>query len=403
MAPKRGAATGTARARRSSKSNGKAAGTSTKSERKILVTAGEGQTGRLVIDLLATNEDYMHKYGELTALVFSEAAKSVLEEYEAVKVAVFDPSDEEALVKCMEAVDTCLLIPPARKDKSQITRTLIEAARKAQTVQNLVLLSSAGCDYAERDTQPHLREFIDLEALVMQPKGEPDTSDAGHSMCIVRAGFYAENLLLYSKQAQGEGRLPIPVGDRHKFAPVALGDIAQLVAFVVTSEGPHGLADIVRSQVLVATGPQLTSGSELAQAASQALGTKMEFESIDNDTAKQILNSDQGAEVDEAEREYLLEYYSLVREGKTNYTATTAMLAYLGTRGQEPAEFFRTYSDEFKPKKRKIAGKPASAGASGKKVPSRGKAATKSAGAEEEASSSSAPPEARRETAPKGL
>ena len=45
-----------------------------------------------------------------------------------------------------------------------------------------------------------------------------------------------------------------------------------------------------------------------------------------------------------AEKEYLLEYYSLVREGKTNYTATTAMLAYLGTRGQEPAEFFRTYS-----------------------------------------------------------
>ena len=86
-----------------------------KSSRKILITAGEGQTGRLVIDLLATNEEYTHKYQELTALVFSEAAKSVLDEYESVKVAVFDPSDEEALVRCMEAVDTCLLIPPARK------------------------------------------------------------------------------------------------------------------------------------------------------------------------------------------------------------------------------------------------------------------------------------------------
>ena len=121
-------------------------------------------------------------------------------------------------------------------------------------MQNLVLLSSAGCDYAPRDAQPRLREFIDLEALAMQPKGEPDSTDAGHSMCIIRAGFYAENLLLYSKQAQGEGRLPIPVGDRHKFAPIALGDVAQLAAFVVTSEGPHGLADNVRSQVLVATG-----------------------------------------------------------------------------------------------------------------------------------------------------
>ena len=45
-----------------------------------------------------------------------------------------------------------------------------------------------------------------------------------------------------------------------------------------------------------------------------------------------------------AEREYLLEYYSLVWEGKTNYTATTAMLAFFEHRGQEPTEFFQTYS-----------------------------------------------------------
>ena len=36
-----------------------------------------------------------------------------------------------------------------------------------------------------------------------------------------------------------------------------------------------------------------------AEAASQALGTKMEFESISEDEARKILASDQGAEVDE--------------------------------------------------------------------------------------------------------
>ncbi|KAI0753734.1 hypothetical protein C8Q74DRAFT_1211348 [Fomes fomentarius] len=333
-----------------SKSNGDE---SQKSSRRILITAGEGQTGRLIIDLLTT-DDYANKFDELTALVFSEQAKSVLEEYEAVKVVVFDPNDEEILVKTMELVDTCLLIPPACKDKAKITRQLLEAAKKAQTVTNLVLLSSAGADYAERDKQPRLREFIDLETLAMQPKGDPSTGDTGHSPCIIRAGFYAENLLLYTKQAQGEGKLSIPIGDKHKFAPVALGDVAQVAAYVVTSEGPHGLADTVRSQVLIVTGPQLTSGEELAVAASQALGTKMTFESIDEATAKKILNSEQGEEVDEAEKEYLLEYYSLVREGKTNYTATAAMFAFFGHRGQEPTEFFSTYSNEFKPKKRRI-------------------------------------------------
>ena len=38
-----------------------------------------------------------------------------------------------------------------------------------------------------------------------------------------RAGFYAENLLLYAPQAKEEGVLPLPIGENHKFAPVALG------------------------------------------------------------------------------------------------------------------------------------------------------------------------------------
>lgn len=46
------------------------------------------------------------------------------------------------------------------------------------------------------------------------------------------------------------------------------------------SQGPHGLADDVRGQMMVATGPIMVAGPELAQAASQALGAKMEFQSI---------------------------------------------------------------------------------------------------------------------------
>lgn len=88
----------------------------------------------------------------------------------------------------------------------------------------------------------------------MQPKGDTSSGKTGHSPCVIRAGFYAENLLLYAKQAQGEGKLRLPIGEDHKFAPVALGDIAQIAAYVVTSEGPQGLADNVRGQVIVATG-----------------------------------------------------------------------------------------------------------------------------------------------------
>lgn len=250
------------------------------SSRKILVTAAEGQTGRLLVELLL-DDTYRSKFHSLTALVFSEDAKASLSEFaDDVQILVYDPSDEPALVSAMEQTDTCMLIPPARKDKAKITRTLLEAAKKAKSVTNMVFLSSAGCDYAERDKQPRLREFIDLEALAMQPKSDPSTGDTGHSPCVIRAGFYAENLLLYTKQAQGEGKLPIPIDEHHKFAPVALGDVVQVMAHALTSVGPHGLADDVRGEVLIVTGPMMTAGPELATAASQALGTKMEFESI---------------------------------------------------------------------------------------------------------------------------
>lgn len=71
--------------------------------------------------------------------------------------------------------------------------------------------------------------------------------------------------------------------------------------------------------------------------------------------AKKVLRSQ--SESDPSELEYLLEYYSLVREGKTNYIATTAFHDITGGHPQQPVEFFKVYKDEFKPanapKKRK--------------------------------------------------
>lgn len=95
-----------------------------KSSRKILITAGQDQTGRLIIELLMTDDVYAGKYDKLTALVFSEEAKSVLEEFNIVKTIVYDPKDEDALVQAMSLVDTYLLIPLARKVRPLLLFTL---------------------------------------------------------------------------------------------------------------------------------------------------------------------------------------------------------------------------------------------------------------------------------------
>ncbi|POY75876.1 hypothetical protein BMF94_0959 [Rhodotorula taiwanensis] len=318
-------------------------GGDTKSERVIAVSAAEGYTGSALLELLASDQ-FKDGYAKLVGLTFGEPkedTKAILEET-GVETMMVDKVDENKLKEL--GVDTLCLIPPASKEKMELVKHVLELGKKAKSVQNMVLVSSAGADYAERDKQPRLREFIDLEVLAMQPKSDPSTGDTGHSPCIVRAGFYMENLLLYSKQAQGEGQLPIPIDPDHKFAPVALGDVALLLATILVSKGPHGLGDEVRGQLIVCTGPQLVAGPELAEAASQALGTKLEFSSVTEAQAKKILGSE-GEELDDD---------SLVRDGKTNYVASPP--AFKMVTGQDltlPTDWFQSYQDSFKRKKRR--------------------------------------------------
>lgn len=321
--------------------------------RNLVITAGEGQTGHLIVELLLTDKRFADKLNSLT-IVTPNPDHEFCQEFsdnEKCKIVAVKPGEKEKMVQAFKEVqaDTIMVIPPSVSNKLEVTKEMIEATKEAN-IPNVVLLSSAGCDMAERDTHPRLREFIDIETMVMQSKGDTST-ETGHSPCVIRAGFYAENLLLYNKQAKDKGKLPLPVGPAHKFSPVALGDIALLAAHVLTGEGQHGLSDKHRGQLIVLTGPMMASGEEIATAASQGLGANMQFEDISPEDAKKIL--DDQAEISDAEKEYLLEYYALVREGKTNYISTHAFHDITGQHPMEMPDFFKQYNAEFKPKKRK--------------------------------------------------
>ncbi|KAF2196006.1 NAD(P)-binding protein [Delitschia confertaspora ATCC 74209] len=317
--------------------------------RNIAITAADGQTGFLIAELILTNTLFSRKVSSVTALVTdpnSDKAKE-LEQMGAVVLPHKIGHEQEMIKALTDAhVDTICLIPPPHKKKYDVTAELVQITRKAG-VPNVLFISSVGCDLADPRRQPRLREFIELETLVLSSKGDPNTP-TGHSPCVIRAGFYAENLLLYAPQAQNEGKLPLPIGKDHKFAPVALGDVAQVAAHVLTGKGKHGFDDRHRGQLMVITGPMLATGDELATAASKALGVEMKFEDIPEAEAKKVLKLQ--SDSDDSEKEYLLEYYSLVREGKTNYISTTAFHDVTGQHPQEPDEFFEIYAEELKPK-----------------------------------------------------
>ena len=69
-----------------------------------------------------------------------------------------------------------------------------------------------------------------------------------------RAGFYVDNLLLYSVQARQEQILSLPIGESQQFAPVALGDVAAVAALVLSGKGKNGFSDKHCGQLIVLTG-----------------------------------------------------------------------------------------------------------------------------------------------------
>lgn len=48
--------------------------------------------------------------------------------------------------------------------------------------------------------------------------------------------------------------MPLPIGELHKFPPIALGDVAQVAAHVLTGKGKKGFNDKHRGQLMVLTG-----------------------------------------------------------------------------------------------------------------------------------------------------
>ncbi|KAH6856363.1 hypothetical protein B0I37DRAFT_351432 [Chaetomium sp. MPI-CAGE-AT-0009] len=305
--------------------------------RNICITSIEGQTGFLIAELLLTDDKFKQQIDSLTGLALDAGAPKAKELAALGAVVVpHTPGRERDVVAAL-------------KKMGCDTLCLLTSAAKKAGVANVLLISSAGCDYAERERQPRLREFVDLESVVLSAKGDPGSA-LGHSPCVIRAGFYAENLLLYSEQARNEGLLPLPIGENHKFAPIALGDVSLVAAHVLTGKGPNGFDDRHRGQMMVLTGPMLCSGKELAESASKALGQTMEFENISEREAKRVLKSQ--TDLDDSEKEYILDYYSLVREGKTNYISTTAFHDVTGQHPTEPDEFFRNYAGELRPKKK---------------------------------------------------
>jgi hypothetical protein len=155
--------------------------------RNICITSAEGNTAFSIAKLLLTTEPFKKEIGQITGLALNPNTEYCQQlQTLGAKITQHKPGRVRDTVKILENTksDTLMLIPPAHANKIDITMELIEAAKRAN-IQNVCFMSAAGCDLADRDAQPRLREFIDLEALFMKLKGDEGTK-MGPSSVIIR-------------------------------------------------------------------------------------------------------------------------------------------------------------------------------------------------------------------------
>jgi hypothetical protein len=155
--------------------------------RHLGITAVDGHTGFLIAELILTDKTFKKGIASVTGLALDPESKHCKELSKlGAKILPHKPGRVKDMARTLKdaQIDAICLIPPAHREKFDITMELVDAAEQAN-IANVCFLSSAGCDLAERDKQPRLREFIDLETRVLSTKGNP-TSATGHSPVVIR-------------------------------------------------------------------------------------------------------------------------------------------------------------------------------------------------------------------------
>lgn len=155
--------------------------------RNVCITAVDGQTGFLIAELILKTPEFFDKVKSVVGLSLHPQAHRAKELHSlGAKIVPHHPGRVREMADTLKKTgcDTICLIPPAHKEKFDITTELIEATKSAN-VPNVLVISSAGCDYADARKQPRLREFIDIETLAMESKGLTSTA-TGTSPCIIR-------------------------------------------------------------------------------------------------------------------------------------------------------------------------------------------------------------------------
>lgn len=226
----------------------------------ILIIGAAGNNGTATIDAL------VHKHAGASTIragVRSEKrAKELTDKFPGIETVTLDLDNPASLPAAFQGVDKLFLIVGNIENREEQAKNAIDAA-KAAGVKHVLFYSVFGAEYKSILFGRQFRF------------GEEYLEDSGLPWTHLRTIFFQENFHGWAEGIK-QGALYFGIRDG-RFAPLNVGDIGEIAANILTSEGHEGKAYNV-------TGPELLSGKDMAQIFSEVTGKNVDFISPDEKT-----------------------------------------------------------------------------------------------------------------------
>lgn len=227
----------------------------------ILIIGAAGNNGMATLEALSRlhQKDFTVRAGVRSAAK-GEALKA---KYPDIETVVLDLDKPDTLAAAYRGVDKLFLIIGNVENREEHARHAIDAAVASGSVKEVLFYSVVGAEY---------------EAILFAKQfraGEKYLEASGLGWTHLRTIFFQDNLIGWAEGIK-QGALYLGIGEG-QFAPLNVGDIGEIAANILTTEGHAGKAYNI-------TGPELLSGVDFARVFSDVTGKTVQYISPDNAT-----------------------------------------------------------------------------------------------------------------------
>ena len=278
---------------------------------KILVTGATGKIGSELVKLIASNN--------LPArIAVRDIEKLGIKANENLDIVNFSFENRHLYEEIFKDVDKLfLLVPSLHSSFNDIIERMVHQAKLAE-VKKVVFVSAMGTEDADES------ELLQAEMHI---------SFSGLNYIFLRPNWFMQNFnTYYLKDIKEKGKLMLPCGD----APISFIDTRDIAKAAFGAL----LKDNLNNIGVTLTGPDSLNFEDVAEILSNAIGKKIEYESISDEHYKELL-VEQG--YDKTSARSMVWLYQAVRRGEAAPVSNNILKM-----GDIDRIDFKTYANDYR-------------------------------------------------------